>query len=588
MGGALTVYFLMSTYKAIQYTRTVNVKNKALFYMLVVSQAIGIFVSVFFVIADFSSAVDCTATGMLKKGGVLVSTTLLVPGILGTKAYRCLNNAGFVIVVLAVTRAAIIAVSGVVIAEYKGGRRFTGTCETVRESSLLPLSIILQFVEACFICFCFLWAVYRSYRGPADHARLSLPLDEEDETSSVGTNEKEDDDHRAGTSRRGWWDYVPNALPEMSAGRGSPYSTRSSPGDMMGRFRRWWSGEPMLPSTVFQRKPSIPGEIPLSQPPRISSVSSVGPRVSISREAVERQPRASSPPPPSVMERIIRYVPRAELLRNMLKNELLYTTFITTVLFVISIVMLVGVTQQLLLGANSWSMLDWLIISMCTMHSFSRVARRHEREAWLQDPANWRSMHHAQVEDDTALRPKHPHRTWSPVSVRSSWRHRYRERGESDDRSTVGRYRSTEFSEPPLSPSRPSWASRVRSTSLTRSPADLPSISRSTSIASSPMPSMDSLYRAPLPRHGRGSPMVLPSPEFPPTNTSTPQSDSQSFSPRTGHLPTILRSPVAASRRRSSSEREKRPASPPPPSPRRSSRDWDPENPEPPDPARTL
>ena len=61
MGGALVVYFLMSTYKAIQYTRMVKVKNKALFYMLIASQAIGIVVSVFFIVADFDSQIDCTA-----------------------------------------------------------------------------------------------------------------------------------------------------------------------------------------------------------------------------------------------------------------------------------------------------------------------------------------------------------------------------------------------------------------------------------------------------------------------------------------------------------------------------------------------
>lgn len=76
----------------------------------------------------------------------------------------------------------------------------------------------------------------------------------------------------------------------------------------------------MLPSTVFQRKPSLPGELPISQPPRMSSASNItSVRLSTSREP--ERPRASSPPPPSVMERIIRYVPRAELLRSMLKNE---------------------------------------------------------------------------------------------------------------------------------------------------------------------------------------------------------------------------------------------------------------------------
>ena len=49
-----------------------------------------------------------------------------VTGILGTKAYRCLSNAGFVIVIVALIRAAIIAVSALVLVEYKGGRRFTG------------------------------------------------------------------------------------------------------------------------------------------------------------------------------------------------------------------------------------------------------------------------------------------------------------------------------------------------------------------------------------------------------------------------------------------------------------------------------
>ncbi|PIL32077.1 hypothetical protein GSI_06781 [Ganoderma sinense ZZ0214-1] len=220
MGGALIVFFMLSTYRAIQYTRVVKVKNKGLFYMLIMSQLIGIVVSVFFVLADFNTDIDCTATGMVKKGGVLISSTLLVTGILGTKAYRCLSNAGFVIVVLAFLRAAVVAVSGVVLAEYKGGRRFTGTCETVSESPLLPVSIVLQFLEAFFICICFMSAVFRSYRGPANHARLSLPL-EEDETSSVGSNDKEHDGAQVRTIR-GWWDYVPSPRGEKTTATPAP------------------------------------------------------------------------------------------------------------------------------------------------------------------------------------------------------------------------------------------------------------------------------------------------------------------------------------------------------------------------------
>ena len=61
MGGALSVFFIRNTYRAVQYTRTVNVKNKSLFYMLVISQAIGVLVSIVFVFADFWSAFNCTA-----------------------------------------------------------------------------------------------------------------------------------------------------------------------------------------------------------------------------------------------------------------------------------------------------------------------------------------------------------------------------------------------------------------------------------------------------------------------------------------------------------------------------------------------
>ncbi|KAI0757119.1 hypothetical protein C8Q80DRAFT_78385 [Daedaleopsis nitida] len=556
MAGAFGVFFIRNTYRAIQYTRTVKAKNKSLFYMLAVSQAIGVVVSVAIVVTDFAPTLNCTAAGMLKKGGASISTTLLVTGILGTKAYRCLSNAGFVIVILALLRAAIIAVSGIVIVEYKGGRRITGTCETVSESPLLPISIILQFLEACFICVCFLWAVYRSYRSPADHARLSLPLEVEDETSSVGSTEKEEFPH-GGPGRRGWWDYVPNTDPEKLTDDGSSSSVHNTRRNMLSRIRRWWSGEPRVPSTVFHRKPSIPGEVPLSQPARMSSVSNAASlRMPTAHE--NECSRANSPPPPSTMERIIRYVPRADVLRSMLKNELLYTTFITAVLLVIAVVMLVGVTQQFLLGPTSWILFDWVIISMCTMHSFSRVAHRHEREAWLQDPANWRSMpHHAEVEDVSALRPRNSRRAWSPVSVASNWRHRHRSRGESDIPSTFGpNHRSGEFSIPePFTPTRPS---RVRSGSSTRPPEQPSALSRTTSMMSSRIASMES-YRHPAPWRGHGSPTILPSPDYPPTGTSTPAWETHTSSAP----PTFLqRSPHSP--RRSGSPGPLSPTSPPP------------------------
>ena len=66
-------------------------------------------------------------------------------------------------------------------------------------------------------------------------------------------------------------------------------------------------------------------------------------------------------------------MPHADVL-----EQLLYTTFITAVLLVIAIVMLVGVTQQLLLGANSWIILDCMPISSSSSEpSISPLLRGH-------------------------------------------------------------------------------------------------------------------------------------------------------------------------------------------------------------------
>ncbi|OJT11052.1 hypothetical protein TRAPUB_12423 [Trametes pubescens] len=577
MGGALAMFFFINTYKSFTYCRVVKVKNKSLFYMLLASQAIGLFASLFFIVADFDSDLDCTLTGIVKKSGVLVSTTLLIPGILGTKAYKCLSNAGFVIVFLGLIRAAIVAVTGIVLAEYKGGRRFTGTCETVYESALLPVSVALQFVESAFICVCFLYAVYRSYRSPADHARLSLSV-QDDESSTLDLEDK-DEHSPTGEARRGWWDYVPGSEGNKSRELGPPSPALPSPKDLANRFRQWWTGEPVLPSTVFQRKPSIPGELPIPQPripqPRISSASGAN-ALSLRLATTRDTDRPSSPPPPSVMDRIIRYVPRAELFRAMLRNELLYTTFLTAVLLVITIVMWFGITQHFLLGANSWLMVDWAIISICTMHSFSRVARRHERDAWLQNPENWRSIHRAEVEDRTTLRPKNSRRAWSPVSVSSHWRHRHRAHGDSDGpySNSISRYPSSRASEPP-DPRMLAGPSRVRTASSARSR----DVSRSTSVVSSPVQSMDSVYR-PAQHVQYGSPRILPSPEYPSSNASTPHSsDRHAMLSRASSAVAVAGGPSPTSpQRRSCSAPRMRTCEGAAPI------TWDPENPEPPDP----
>ena len=281
--------------------------------------------------------------------------------------------------------------------------------------------------------------------------------------------------------------------------------------------------------------------------------------------------------------------------------QLLYTTLLTAILLVIAIVMWVGITRHLLLGANTWIMIDCelgmpayiprptpiylfcsagVIISLCTMHSFSRVAHRHEREAWLQDPANWRSFRQSrtevEVEAGTSLHPKNSRRAWSPVSVSSDWRRRHRQHGDSDGPYSISRYT---YPEPPADPLSLPGPSRMRSTSFSRSHEGANAASRSTSVVSSPMRSVDSVFRPPHAPHG--SPMILPSPECPSTSVSTPHT-SDSHAMLSGPLPPS-RSPYRGRGRSCSAPRESRSRSA---SPRREARRCQdpPENLEPPDP----
>jgi len=120
-----------------------------------------------------------------------------------------------------------------------------------------------------------LYAVWKSILDPAAQGQLSIALSEK---AAV-------EDPRDDLIRRGWWDYVPRA-PESEGGSVRPQrastimSGRNADGDSFVRrlrdsIMRLTAGidlehqalEPLEPMT-FIRKPSIPTEFPLSQPPR--------------------------------------------------------------------------------------------------------------------------------------------------------------------------------------------------------------------------------------------------------------------------------------------------------------------------------
>jgi len=71
--------------------------------------------------------------------------------------------------------------------------------------------------------------------------------------------------------------------------------------------------------------------------------------------------------------------------------------------------------------------LNWILISVFTMHSFSRVVRRHELEAVLQHPSAWERILRSEPDDTRVFFEKRPRRSKSPKASGSQLRSRHKD-----------------------------------------------------------------------------------------------------------------------------------------------------------------
>ena len=140
--------------------------------------------------------------------------------------------------------------------------------------------------------------------------------------------------YESGHTRRGWWDYVP----ERPRSEQVPPASRASPGPSRrssehsgiiryvgSKLHSLWSYPPP-DSPSLHRKPSIPGDLPISQPGRTSSVTFSVHRAGQAGRGSLRVPVAQRlhvppPPSPSAMSRLSKYMPRMQLFKRVLKDE---------------------------------------------------------------------------------------------------------------------------------------------------------------------------------------------------------------------------------------------------------------------------
>ncbi|KAL6302229.1 hypothetical protein BKA93DRAFT_411100 [Sparassis latifolia] len=412
--GALLSFFVWNTFTAISFIRRSRAKNNILFYLLLGSQLPGVVGVTAAIIAEFVQTVDCTLIGILTAICIQVAHALMFTGIMGIKAYRCLGNSPLVVVVLVCIRGAMLVLLGIEIPHIHSSRSDAlGTCAGGWfDSSLLRYIMLLQFAEALFLCGCFLFAVWKSTRTTVDQ-RLSIRISA-DATEDLGRDAHHT--NRSTNSARGWWDYVPDAQLGLSPAEAE--QTRSIWKTLVRGVsavsRRLFHRHEIPPPSAFHRKSSLPGEYPIPQPRRCQNAGpnamSAQPRRDDLRRPEQSHP-AQARPTLAAIDRFLKNLPRGELLLQMLRNELLYTTLLAAAFLGIAIMLTVGVTADAVAGVDVWITVDWVLISALTMHSFSRVIRRHEYDAAIQHPSAWTSPY---LEASSASRRNHAR---SPVGV---------------------------------------------------------------------------------------------------------------------------------------------------------------------------
>ncbi|KAF9229453.1 hypothetical protein BS17DRAFT_743530 [Gyrodon lividus] len=392
----LLIIFLRNIWEAATYLWRGKVKKKGLLYAVFVSQLFGPVAFIPTIAAQFDKSASCAVITRINVMAAGVSLSLLVTGISGVKAYRCLDNNRIVLAALVALRTAGGMVLVMDLVHLESIRSLSGRCYAL-SGGLTSAFVILLLVESFFICLCFLYAVWSSHGSAAVRGRISIQLSlDEVNHEQPFEHRKESTDSAHG--RRGWWDYVPpldaanpfssprSRQPSLSSQERSvrrDASRRTRNRDAEGRTEAvQFPKTPVpVPSTEFTH---FPGPVPRPSTVRMSATVE-------GSHALRKEPmpfRRSTSPTFSSMSRT-RYMPRMALFREVMRDELCYTTTITIFTVVSAAMTLVGVSSASGVNSAIWIAFDWALISLLVMHSFGRVIRRHENESLIHQLSTW-------------------------------------------------------------------------------------------------------------------------------------------------------------------------------------------------------
>jgi hypothetical protein len=444
----LATLFLRNIIVCFDYLRRATMKRKTLFYLLLCSQLLSMGLAPQLV-SYFSVHLNCTAVMSVASTTTGISLALLMTGVLGLKAYRCLDSSRLVLLVLVAFFCASSAFLVLQLSSIHGVRRLSGGCSsTSHNPHFIRIYVLIQLAHSAFLSCCFFYAVWKSRASPAARCRLSVRVTLDD-FPNVQFDKP---------IRRVWWeqllglDNTPASLPVLDVSGGA--TRRDPPSD-----------RPHSQSSPLRRSSSRHTvSDPILEP--------------LNPVQEDKEPGA----PHHTATSLSRLIPRMELFHKVMKDELCYTTTITVTTVILALLLVFGVNFENGLDMIGWVAANWAIISILVIHSFGRVIHRHETEALVQHPSAWwherdiihRSPYSRRAFPGSQLRIRMPEDPFSDArAIReslASW--------------------NSDFSDSPSSPS-PVASTRDRRSSL---PSPYPS-SRNTLLDSIPPDSKDASSR---------------------------------------------------------------------------------------------
>ncbi|TFY79800.1 hypothetical protein EWM64_g4211 [Hericium alpestre] len=153
------------------------------------------------------------------------------------------------------------------------------------------------------------------------------------------------------------------------------------------------------------RKSSIPGDQPLSQPPRLRLATQDIERLSTVPPNRYQEANLDLPAPPFSSLK-----PRMILFREVMRDEAGYSAFISATCAISAVLGFVAIKRQILWAPTGWLGMNWALMSALAIHSFGRVVHRHEEEAMFRNPAYWDPMLNTDLETSRTFQLIDPRR----------------------------------------------------------------------------------------------------------------------------------------------------------------------------------